>query len=77
MRSHSECGMMRGIKIEREKSLGASAIAVHRERDALDQEGKVGQFAPLLELRGRHGREPLEKFGVVRARLTGRQNISS
>jgi hypothetical protein len=58
-------------EVERKKPLGAATVAVNGERDALNQERKVGEFATLLELRGRHPGHAVKEFGVVRARLSG------
>ena len=40
-------------QVEGEQALGAAAVAVDREGDALQQEREVGQVAPLFELRRR------------------------
>ena len=72
MRSHSECGMMRGIRSNGKQALGAAPVAVDRERDSLNEERKIGQLAALLELRGSHRGQLLEQLGVLRARIPGR-----
>ena len=64
---------MRGIRVEREKPLGAAAVAINREGNALNQEREVREVSALLELRRRHRAEFLEKLGVLRARTSGRE----
>jgi hypothetical protein len=44
-------------QIEGEEALGAAAVAVDGERDALNEVRKIGQFAALLECIQRHVRE--------------------
>src|SRR5438128_2563199 len=63
-------------QVEREESFGASAVAIDRERDALQQEGQVGKLAALLELAHGHGRQLLEYFCVMRpGRPSGREHL--
>ena len=59
-------------QVEGKQPLGAAAVAVDGEGDALDQEREVGQLAALFELRRRHRAELLEELGVVRAWMPGR-----
>jgi len=61
-----------GNQVEGKEPLGASAVAVDRKGDALDQEGKVGQLAPFLELLAGHGGEFLEYIDIRRPRLAAR-----
>jgi hypothetical protein len=76
MWSHSGRGMIRGIRSKREESFGAAAVAIHRKRDALKQEGQIGELAALLELRHGHGGELVEYLLVVRpGRALGREHL--
>ena len=59
-------------QIEGKQPFGALAVAVNGESDALNQERKVGELAAFFELRRRHRAELLEKLGILRARLAGR-----
>ena len=54
-------------EVEREEALGALAVAVDGEGDALQQEGEVGELAAFFKLRRNHRRELVEELGVVRA----------
>ncbi len=58
-------------QVEGEQALGAPAVAINREGDALNQEREVRQFAALLELRRRHRAELLEQLGIVRPGMAG------
>ena len=69
MRRHSELRENARNQVERKKALRATSIAVHREGDALEQEGQVRKMAALFELRGRDGRQLLEDFLVMSARV--------
>ena len=65
-------------QIEGKQALGAAAVAVDREGDALEQEGKVGQFAALLELRRLHARRASgTAWHSAGAGTPGATNISS
>ena len=56
-------------EVEGEQPLGAEAVAVDGEGDALEQEREVGQAPALLELRRRHLRQLVEERHAVRPRL--------
>ena len=56
-------------QVERENFLRALAVVVNGERDALGQEGSVGEGALALELGLVHLLETLEQLAVMRAYL--------
>ena len=56
-------------QVEREKTLGAAAVAVDREGDALEQKRKIGQLAALFELRRCDSRQLLKDLLVMSARI--------
>ena len=65
-------------QVEGKQALGAAAVAVDRERDSLEQEGEVGEFAALLELRRLHAGELLKQLARNAGAATpGAENISS
>ena len=55
-------------QVEGEEPLRSAAVAVNREGDALNQVGKIGQFAPLFENLERHVGELIVHGGGPRAR---------
>src|SRR5579862_1088465 len=59
-------------QVEREQSLGAAPVAVHRKCDSLDEKRKIGQFTPLLELLGSHRSQSLEQLEILRTRVPRR-----
>ena len=63
-------------QVEGEQALGAAAVAVDGEGDALQQKGEIGELAALLELRRGHARQFLENLGVMRPGLPGRPQTS-
>ena len=77
-RSHSAPREDAGDQVEGEQPLGAAALLVDREGDALDQEGALDDPLLLLELLGRGRGEVLRRAGRSAARGTpGAANISS
>ena len=59
-------------QIVRKDALGAAAVAVDREGDALVEEGAIGDLLAALQFGGRQRPELLEERRVVGARLPGR-----
>ncbi len=59
-------------QVEGENFLRALVVVVDRERDALRQEGRVGEGALALELALVHALKTFQQLAVVRARLPGR-----
>ena len=57
-------------QIEREEPFRPAIVAVHRESNSLEQKGKIGELAPLIELCRRHFRETGVQLRVVRSRLS-------
>ena len=47
-------------QIEREEPFRPAIVAVHRESNSLEQKGKIGELAPLIELCRRHARTAIE-----------------
>ncbi len=65
-----------GNQVERKQTFRAPPVAVHGERDSLDQKRKVGVLPALLELRWHHGSQLFENLGIMRAWLIrGREHL--
>src|SRR4029077_2945946 len=61
-----------GDQIEGKEALGGAAVAINRERDSLEQDGKIGHLTAFLELLGSHGGKSLKNSGIRTPSLTGR-----
>ena len=59
-------------QIEGKQALGAAAVTVNRESNALNKEREVRQFPAFLELPRLHGDKFLVHLGILRARNSRR-----
>src|SRR5438128_2379737 len=53
-------------QVEGEETLGATAVAIDGEGDALQEEREIGELPALFELAGGHGGQFLINLGVMR-----------
>jgi hypothetical protein len=58
-------------QVEGEKALGAPAVTIDGEGDALNQEREVGKLAALFKMTGRESGEFLNQLGISQTRLAG------
>src|ERR1700690_1752934 len=59
-------------QVKRKQPLSTLTVAVNGKGNALNQKGKIGEFSALFELRRGHCAKLMEELGIVRARLSRR-----